>query len=276
MNYNFLIIGGDRRLTLLAKKLKEDGNQVKTYANECDGIEEIKTKEELNDYDSEVIIASIPLSKDGTNVNTPLSKKRITLDELKKIIENKKFIAGNINQLNGYDILQDEVFTILNTIPTAEGAIQIAMQESDYILDKKKVMVLGFGRVGKILCNRLKGMNLDVYCVARKETDLAWIKAYGYNPIKLTDLKENVCKMDIIFNTIPIKILDKNVLILLGKETLIVDLASYPGGVDYEFAGKMKIKSILALALPGKVAPDTVSEYIKEYIYKILNNVSTK
>ena len=131
-------------------------------------------------------------------------------------------------------------------------------------------MVLGFGRVGKILCNKLKKIGAEVYCEARKEEDLAWIKAYGYKPIKLEEIKENICKMDIIFNTVPAMMLDKNKLILMNKETLIIDLASFPGGVDFESAKKLNIKAILALGLPGKVAPDTASEYIKKYIYRIL------
>lgn len=272
MSYNFLIIGGDKRLTYLSKKLLEDGNKVKTYANETEGIEEIKTKEELKEDKSEIIVSSIPLSKDGINVNTPLSEKNITLEEIKQISKNKKFIAGNIDTIEGDDILKDEAFTILNTIPTAEGALQIAMEETNCTLHEQKVMVLGFGRVGKTLCNKLKNMNLEVYCVARKETDLAWIKAYGYNPIKLIDIKEYICKMNIIFNTIPIKILDKDLLVLLNKNTIIIDLASFPGGVDYDIAKKLQIKSILALGLPGKVAPESTANYIKEYIYKILKS----
>lgn len=272
MNYNFLIIGGDKRIRALAKSLKQDGHEVKTYANKVEEIEEINTKEELYMDNSEIIISSVPLSKDGININTPLSEKTITIDEFKKISKNKKVIAGNLKEINGYDILKDEETTILNTIPTAEGAIQIAMEETTYTLDSQKALVLGFGRVGKTLCSRLKNLCKEVYCMARKESDLALIKAYGYIPIKLEEMRENICKMDIIFNTIPIQIIDKNLLILMNKETLIIDLASFPGGVDYEASKKMEIKAILALGLPGKVAPNSSAEYIKKYIYKVLKN----
>ena len=261
MSYNFLIIGGDRRLSILAKKLLKDGNKVETYGNEVENIKEIENLEELEENNSEIVISSIPLSKDGKNVYMPLSNKSITIEELKKIANGKKLITGN-------EILNDEATTILNTIPTAEGAIQIAMEETTYTLSECKVLVLGFGRVGKILCDRLKGIAKEVYCEARKEKDLAWIKAYGYKPIPLEKLKENICKMDVVFNTIPYKILDKHTLILMSNETLIVDLASNPGGVDYDVAEKLGIKAILASALPGKVAPDTTSEFLKKFIYK--------
>lgn len=265
MNYNFLIIGGDKRLASLAKKLKEEGNSVKTYANKVENIEELESIEDVYKDNSDIIISSIPLSQDGKNVFTPLSQKKITLEQLKLASKNKKLITGE-------DMIKDEVITILNTIPTAEGAIQIAMEETSYTLADCKVLVLGFGRVGKILCNKLKGIVKEVYCVARKKTDLAWIQAYGYNPISLEEFRDNICKMDIIFNTIPYKILDKKTLILLNKETLIIDLASNPGGVDYEASAKIGINAILASALPGKIAPDTASKYIKEFIDNQINN----
>ena len=261
MNYNFLIIGGDKRMAMLAQKLKDDGNKVKTFANDVEDIQELESIKDIYKSDYDVVISSLPLTKDKINVYTPLSNKKISLEELKKISKDKILITGD-------DILSDEATTILNTIPTAEGAIQVAMEETNYTLHNSKALVLGFGRVGKILCNKLKGIGMEVYCEARKNTDLAWIKAYGYKEIPLENLKENICKMDIVFNTIPYKILDKSTLILVSKETLIIDLASAPGGVDYEVAEKLGIKAILASALPGKVAPDSASDYIKEYVYR--------
>lgn len=261
MNYNFLIIGGDKRMAMLAQKLKDGGNKVKTFADEVEDIQELESIEDIYKSDYDVVISSLPLTKDKINVYTPLSNKKISLEELKKISKDKILITGD-------DILSDESTTILNTIPTAEGAIQVAMEETNYTLHNSKALVLGFGRVGKILCNKLKGIGMEVYCEARKSTDLAWIKAYGYKEIPLENLKENICKMDIVFNTIPYKILDKSTLILMSKETLIIDLASAPGGVDYEVAEKLGIKAILASALPGKVAPDSASDYIKEFVYR--------
>lgn len=269
MAYNFLIIGGDKRLKFLAEKLKEDNHIIYTYGNQVDNIVEIDKKEEILNYDYDIVISSMPLTKDGVNVYAPLSEKTIKIDDLRTISKNKKMFAGKIKGLlDGYDILDDEELTILNTIPTAEGAIGLAMEETNYTLNGRKVLVMGFGRVGKTLANKLSKMGLDVYCEARNNEDLAWIKAYGYKPIELKEVKNILCKMDIIFNTVPIQILDKNMLILLNKKTLIIDLASAPGGVDFDTAKKLGIKAILASALPGKVAPETAAEYIKNCVYK--------
>ena len=276
MNYNFLIIGGDTRIASLAKLLKRDGNNVKTYANEIKDfdIEELNTLEdakiECNKCD--IIISSIPLTKDNINVYSPNSDKIISIQTLKEISKDKKIIAGKLDGLiEGYDALEDEALTILNTIPTAEGAIQVAMEETTYTLNNMNVLVLGFGRVGKLLSYKLKNLGANVYTEARKESDLAWIKAYGYTPIDLKDLNNYLCKMDAIFNTVPVKILDKSRLILISSDSLIVDLASYPYGVDFEAAKKLGIKTKIASALPGKVAPDTAAIYVKDYVYRVLN-----
>ena len=185
-------------------------------------------------------------------------KKEDTKEE-----QNKKKIE---NQTGIYDFYDDEKITILSTISTAEGAIAKAIEETEISLDNANTLVLGFGRVGKMLANKLHAMNANVYVEARKERDLAWIKALGYNSIPLTKLNENLCKMDIIFNTVPAMILDKEKLILLNRKILIIDLASKPGGVDFETCKRMKFNASLYSGIPGKVAPRTVATYLKDYI----------
>ena len=119
----------------------------------------------------------------------------------------------------------------------------------------------------------LHGIGAEVYCEARKNEDIAWIKAYGYEPIHLNDLNDNLGKFDIIINTIPFQILDKERLDLLKEDVVIIDLASNPGGVDRKAARDKNIKVIWALSLPGKVAPLTSAEFIKEAIYHVLKEL---
>ena len=89
-----------------------------------------------------------------------------------------------------------------------------------------------------------------MYCEARKNEDLAWIKAYGYQPIKLDELEENLNKFDIIINTVPAIILKKEQIEKLNKECLIVDIASFPGGVDKQAIKEYGIQYIFASSLP--------------------------
>ena len=166
--------------------------------------------------------------------------------------------------------LKYEELTVKNVIPTAEGAISIAMEKSKITLHDSNCLVLGFGRIGKILAKMLHGLGAHVCCEARKQHDLAWIKAYGYNGIHLNNLNERLNEFDFIFNTIPNLILDKTNLELVKKECILIDLASKPGGIDFEEADRLGLQNEWALALPGKVAPKTSAQYIYELIKDIL------
>jgi len=263
---NIGVIGGDSRIVELVKILKSNENNVKLY-----GFEKCKELQEFNQFktlvdavqNSEEIITSIPLSKDGKIFNAPYSNEKIYVKDLFELAKNKKIITGNITEeIKSYidesnkneiiDVLEYEELAILNAIPTAEGAIQIAMEKSNITLHNSKCLVMGFGRIGKILSKMLAGIGANVYCEARKKTDIAFISSYGYNAIHLKDLNMYLKEFDFIFNTIPVVILDENNLNLVKKECLIIDLASKPGGIDFEVANKMGLQTEWALALPRK------------------------
>jgi hypothetical protein len=129
------------------------------------------------------------------------------------------------------------------------------------------------GRIGKILSKMLLGLGTEVYVEARKYSDIAWIKANGLRPIYINELSQYLDRMDVIFNTIPSKILEADMLERLGPNCLVIDLASKPGGVDFDRAKNLGIKVIWALSLPGKVAPVTAANFIKQTIYNIIEEL---
>ena len=278
------IVGGDLRLAHLAEMFTNENYVVFTYLLEkynfnnkniikCGNINEFK--------DINTIITSIPISKDKININTPFSNDIISIENLLWNIKNKTLFSGAINEkiksiakknnVEIIDLLQNEELSILNAIPTAEGAIQIAMEKSNITLHGSNVLVMGFGRIGKILCKMLNALGVNIYCEARKSYDLAMINSYGYSSINLNELDKELGKFDFIFNTIPYLILDKQKLKKVKKECLIIDLASSPGGVDFEYAKEIGINAFLELALPGRVAPKTAAKYIKDVIRKEVN-----
>ena len=280
---NISIIGGDLRIVKLVDMLNADGYNVYTYGLEqanIDDIQKCKSIEEVSEK-SDIIVSSIPFTSDGVNVNTPFSKNKISIEEVAKYIKGKTFIAGRIeeelyqkfSETKVIDLLKREELTVLNTIATAEGTIQIAMEESTKTLHGSKILVMGFGRVSKILSNMLKGIGAEVYCETRTTVNCAWIKAYGYNPILLDELDENLNKFDIIINTIPHIILNKERLKKVKKDCIIIDIASNPGGVDRNSAKELGIKMIWALSLPGRVAPITSAEFIKETLENIIKDL---
>ena len=279
MNNIIGVVGGDLRLVYLSEMFAQEEKIVYTYLLDkyefnSNKIIKCNSLTEFKNIDN--VITSIPISKDKTNINAPFSNSSLTIENLFVNIKGKIYTGALPKELKEQaetkysleiiDILENEKLSILNSIPTAEGAIQIAMEKSNKTLHDSNVLILGFGRIGKILSKMLNGIGANVYCEARKEKDLAMIKSYGYNEINLINLRKNINKFDFIFNTIPHIILDKEELEQIKKDCIIIDLASKPGGVNFEYANKIGLKASLELGLPGRVAPRTSAKYIKEII----------
>jgi dipicolinate synthase subunit A len=130
------------------------------------------------------------------------------------------------------------------------------------------ILILGFGRIGKLLAKTLKGFECKIDLAARKDEDFAWIDTYGYRKVTYDKLDEKLNDYDIIFNTVPALVLDEKRLEKVSKECLIIDLASKPGGVDFEKAKEYDIKLNWAMGLPGKMASKTAAKYMKKIIEK--------
>lgn len=287
MEKSITVVGGDLRTVKLIEMLDNDGYKVYTYGLEnseevlnMERVELCPTLEEAVSA-SKVVVGPIPLSSDRKRLSMPFARNNVELGDFVSALKGKYLIAGNVgikeeldaNGIQFTDLLKREEFSVLNTIATAEGTIQIAMEETQRTIHGSNVLVMGFGRIGKVLAKMLDGIGAKVYCEARKNEDISWIKAYGYNPIHLNDLNENLGKFDIIINTIPFQILDEERLNLVKKESIIIDLASNPGGVDRRAAREKNLKVIWALSLPAKVAPLTSAEFIKETIYHVLKEL---
>ncbi len=283
----YTVIGGDLRNIKLAESIFADGNQVNVYGFSNAGFERVLHENEDLEAaidDSEIVIGPLPCSNDNETINAPFHKEKIPMNEVFKTMKkNQLFIAGRISEkimhlakaYNVYaiDILEREEMAVLNAIPTAEGAIQIAMEELPITLNGCRVLILGYGRIGKILAKMLAGLGAEVHVEARKYSDIAWIKANGLKAVYINELKQYIGRMDVIFNTIPYPILDSSMLGLIGSDCLIVDLASKPGGVDFERAKMLGLKVIWALSLPGKVAPVTAAHFIKQTVYNIIEEL---
>ena len=289
MNDKIAVIGGDLRFIKLIEMFAKDNKIVYTYGLEK--AEELKNKENIifcssiEELTKEVktIIGPIPFSRDGININAPFSTNNITINELIKNLETKTLIAGSIkkevyNLINNkyihiVDIMQKEELAILNTIATVEGTIQIAISNTQTNIHGLQVLILGFGRIGKVLAQKFTALSANVTCAARNPKDIAWIETYGYKFTDINNIKENLKNYDIIINTVPKIILNKQNLKYVKKDCLLIDLASEPGGIDSKICEEENLKLIWALGLPGKVAPVTSAKYIKDTIYNILKEL---
>ncbi len=285
----FAIIGGDLRTIKLAVMLAKEQNQVYVYGLEK--AEELKDIKNITQCESikktiqevEIVIGPIPFSSNGKTINMPFSDKEISIREMMHVINAKVLIAGGIapevyemandEYIEIIDIMKREELAVLNTIATAEGTIQVAIENTNKIIHGSEILILGFGRIGKVLARKLAGLSAKVTCAARKDEDLAWIQAYGHKATNINSLGENLKLYDIIINTVPHIILNEERLKYIKKDCLLIDLASNPGGIDKKAVKDNKLKFVWALSLPGKVAPITTAEFIKDTIYNIIKEI---
>jgi len=181
---------------------------------------------------------------------------------LRKLVEEKGLRLVELMQI-------DEV-AILNSIPSAEGAVQMAMEKMPITIHGCRALVLGYGRTGQTLAQLLAAMHAHTTVAARNQAQLARAEAMGLNTIHISELINNLHDLDVIFNTIPAPIVTREVLLRLTPATLIIDLASAPGGTDFAAARELGIEAFLAPGLPGKVAPKSAGMLLARVIPRLL------
>lgn len=227
------------------------------------------------------VILPLPSAADNSTVSMPLGGAPLKFSTLAEIMAQNgiKYVCGGKlpesfatlcteRGIGTFDYYESDAFSIANAIPSAEGAIEIAMHELTVTLNGANALVIGYGRIGKVLSRLLSRLGVAVTASARKPSDLAWIRADGHIPAETGKLCKVLSdtRFDVIFNTVPHTVLGEAELLEIPRGTLIVDLASRPGGVDIATADRMKHNVIWALSLPGKVAPVTSGKIIADAV----------
>ncbi|MCR4718470.1 MAG: dipicolinate synthase subunit DpsA [Firmicutes bacterium] len=276
MRKSVCVLGGDLRQVTVKKLLEEENFKVTAI-----GISEEETSLDKMKK-AEILILPIPVSTDGITLNAPFAKNKILLSDVIERIDKNCLVLGakmpkdaeNTLKNKGIayiDYFEREELIIQNAIPTAEGVIEIALSEMPITLFESRVLVVGYGRVGKVIAEKFKALGSKVCVSARKCADFAWIREKGLKTVHTDSLEEEVSEFDLVINTVPAEVLSENVLKNVRSDTLILDVASKPGGVDFEAAKRLGKNVIWALSLPGKTAPITSGKIIKETIMNILS-----
>lgn len=281
---HFWVVGGDERQFCLARLLAEDGHVVHTYALEGEErppgtVLQAERLEGIRRADC--VVLPLPAQQEEGVLNTPLCPWELTTTEVLQamrpgqLLTGGKLSSGLVEQTKQYglrcrDYFAQEELAVANAVPTAEGAIQLAMENLPITIHGCRVLVLGYGRIGKLLSRRLAALGAYVTVAARRYEQLAWAQADGCATQLLRNLTGWLCGYDLIFNTVPALLLTRERLADLKPDCLVIDLASKPGGVDLEAAGELGVSVIWALSLPGKVAPVTAAQAIRQSIYHIL------
>ncbi len=274
--YRIAMIGGDLRSSRLSAMLENAGHSVVRYAldGRCSGLRDAVGR-------SDIMIAAVPLTTDGCTLNAPLHTGEIPLEEIIHVMDpGKLFISGAIpgfirDKLETKGVVTEDLLTrddlaILNSVPTAEGAIQIAMEELPVTIQSLSVLVTGYGRVGRTLAGALKALGAEVWVAVRQNKDAAAAFAGGLHTCSYENLYDILPRIQLVYNTVPAQVITKEVLARLPGDCLVIDVASSPGGVDTDSAAEMGLRTVKALSLPGKVAPFTAAENMLSVINHII------
>ena len=271
-------IGGDERMLFAAKKFAADGNDISVYGFDANEkrLGSIQYENDLKKalQNASAAVLPLPATKDGNNVFAPFAKFDIPIAEvLENIRKDTLLLGGRMGEIakgRAIDYSQREDFAILNAIPTAEGAIKLAIEHTKKTVCGMNTAVLGFGRVGKILSKTLISLGANVTVFARRTDALAWAKAFFCKAEHISELNGHISSFDCIFNTVPSKIIYTKDLALIKNEAVIIELASLPGCVAAEDAAKAGVSLIDARGLPGKITPQSAGNIIFETLKEII------
>lgn len=273
------LVGGDRRSALLAQLLWRDGHRVRCYALEKALLPaEIPRDSCLPAalYGADAVILPVPAEK-GPLLNTPLSAQNLTLEELWENLWPEQWVFGGgfgeasaARALQGGQILCDLLrrpgFVTGNAALTAEAAVGILIRESEGSLRHSRCLLLGCGRIGKLLARKLAGLGADVTVMARKAADRALVAELGYTPLEPEALEGRIGEFDLIVNTVPARVLSDAALCCVAPEALLLELASPPGGFNRDLARNIGLRALIAPGLPGQYSPLAAARLMRREI----------
>lgn len=278
--YDFAIIGGDLRQAYMFLYFMEKGYSVISYGlNTSSIVKESafgKSLEEVMNSSKNLIIP-IPFSVDKVCLKSQTNPSDLTIENFINNLNSCHRVYGgsfsqelisslNKKQVFHYDLMKKEEIVLYNSIATAEGAIAEAIINSTCNLHDSNILVLGFGRCGKTLANKLIGLTNHIKIAIRSSTAKLEALTLGFNTIDFNDLESHIGQFDFIFNTVPKLVLIDRMLDLTKAELTIIDIASSPGGVNYNYAEKINRNAKLCLGLPGKYSPKSSAKFLSNCI----------
>ncbi|WP_100010913.1 dipicolinic acid synthetase subunit A [Lentibacillus sediminis] len=287
MSQLIAVIGGDARYLELIRQLQSipDAGIVLVGFDKLEqGFTGLKQSDftDLDPADLDIVILPITGCDSQGNVETVFSDHSIQLTGqwFKELKPSVKVFTGIANDfiksaakeanISLIPLLNRDDVAIYNSIPTAEGAIMMAIENTDYTIHGSRVIVVGFGRVGNTVANKFSALGAKVSVSANSIKDLARITEMGLTAVPLEELHEATSGCDLLINTVPAPVVNKDSIQQLPSHALIFDLASKPGGTDFAYAKQRGIQAILARSLPGVVAPRTAGKILADVIKQIL------
>ena len=198
---------------------------------------------------------------------TPFSKLKLINSDIEKlkhniIINNIAVWGGMMPECfpgidRGCDFMRDETVIEQNAIVTAEATASIAIQKSIHGIYGSKVLVSGFGKCGKAMARVFSAMGAHVMVMARRKQARHEAAELGYETVDFNDHAKACFETLFLINTVPDRVIDESLIMILQKDAIIIDIASKPGGCDFEACKRYQINCTHALGLPGIYCPKT-------------------
>lgn len=270
-------MGGDARQLSLRALLTRDGHTVTTLAL-SDGPINLSPLAQ-----ADCILFPIPATDKSGSLYAPLCPIPVSAADILDVLQPKQLLfAGKVSAalyseaarrgLLIRDLLLREEFSIANAVPTAEGALQLAMEHLPITIHQSRILITGFGRVGQCTAQRFRALGAQVSVCARSPSQLALAEGMGCHPIPLSELASDSAPFDLVLNTVPTPILTAVHLSVL-QAPLLMELASPPGGFELSAVHDLGLRLIPAQNLPGKVAPVTAAHIIQKTLYHALKEL---
>lgn len=229
------------------------------------------------------MLLPMPVSARSGLLNAPLSDSTHCLGEVFAAASPGMLVCGGMPGAAAHAVAEgrglklrdygarEELLTT-NAVATAEGAIGLLLGETERTIWRSRVLITGWGHVGRTLASRLKALGAEVCVLARSAGNRAWIEAEGLESADARDFSGALAGRDIVINTVPAPMLTASRIAELGPRALILDLASAPGGTDFDAAHAFGIRALTAPGLPGKWSPQTAAEAVRDAVYNILED----
>lgn len=266
----FLIIGGDERNLILNDLLLENGFISKIYKEDNEPFE-------IQHY--KYIITGIPISKNGVDVYSKILNINLTVSELIANLENNQVLFSS--QIDSKliencpfkyeNILKNESFLIKNAISTSEGVIFLIMKHLSVDINDSKILITGYGRIGRNTARLLRSFTNDVYVVCKSDESRAKCKRDNINIISLE--RDFLGNFDIVVNTVPELIINSEIIERFSNNTMFIEVASKPYGIDKKYCEVNNKKYLLASGIPSWYSTTTSSNNIYDMIINSLRGV---
>ena len=151
---------------------------------------------------------------------------------------------------------------------TAEASVAEVLQLSEYAINGQKILVTGYGCCGEKIAKLFGSMGAKVIVVARRKEVRQQAVSDGFCAVDFEEMKMELQDAFTVINTVPSMVLSEDCIQRMPPGAIIVDIASKPGGTDFEAAKKYGVPAKLALGLPGIYTTSSSALLLKNAIFQ--------